>query len=68
MVMRWNKEEEGSSCCVVDGVVIVVVDGVNGVVVAGIVTALDVLRSCGCAGFGLLGAGVVECVFPVVDG
>ena len=63
--MRWNEEEEVGRRCVVDGVVVV---GVNGVVVAGIVTALDVLRSCGCAGFGLLGAGVVECVFPVVDG
>jgi len=36
MVMRWNKEEEGSRRCVVDGVVIVVVDGVDGVVVFGV--------------------------------
>ena len=29
MVMRWNKEEEGSRRCVVDGVVIVGVDGID---------------------------------------
>ena len=29
MVMRWNEEEEGSRRCVVDGVVIVGVDGVD---------------------------------------
>jgi hypothetical protein len=36
MVMRWNEEEEGSRRCVVDGVVIVGVDGVDGVVVLGV--------------------------------
>ncbi len=29
MVMRWNKEEEGSRRCVVNGVVIVGIDGVD---------------------------------------
>ena len=34
--MRWNEEEEVSRRCVVDGVVIVSVDGVDGVVVVGV--------------------------------
>ena len=35
--MRWNEEEEvGRRRCVVDGVVIVGVDGVDGVVVVGV--------------------------------
>ena len=65
MVMRWNEEERVGRLCIVDGVVVV---GVNGVVVVSVVTELDVLRSCNCAGFGFLGDGVVECAFPVVDG
>ena len=52
MVMRWNKEEEGSRRCVVDGVVIVVVDGVDGVVVFGVfvlglLAVASLSRSCG---------------------
>ena len=53
MVMRWNEEEEVGRLCVVDGVVVVSVDGV---VVVSVVAELDVLRSCSCAGFGLLDA------------
>ena len=34
--MRWNEEEEVGRRCVVDGVVIVGVDGVDGVVVVGV--------------------------------
>ena len=52
MVMRWNEEEEVSSRCVVDGVVIVGVDGVGGVVVVGVcvlglLTIASLIRSCG---------------------
>ena len=52
MVMRWNEEEEGSRRCVVDGVVIVVVDGVDGVVVFGVfvlglLAVASLSRSCG---------------------
>ena len=36
MVMRWNEEEEVGRRCVVDGVVIVGVDGVDGIVVVGV--------------------------------
>jgi len=34
--MRWNEEEEVGRCCVVDGVVVVGVDGVDGVVLVGV--------------------------------
>ena len=52
MVMRWNEEEEGSRRCVVDGVVIVGVDGVDGVVVFGVfvlglLAVASLSRSCG---------------------
>ncbi len=52
MVMRWNEEEEVSSRCVVDGVVIVCVDGVDGVVVFGVfvlglLAVASLSRSCG---------------------
>ena len=52
MVMRWNKEEEGNSRCVVDGVVIVGVGGVDGVVVFGVfvlglLAVASLNRSCG---------------------
>jgi hypothetical protein len=49
--MRWNEEEEVGSRCVVDGVVIVSVDGVNGVVIVsvfvlGLLAVASLSRSC----------------------
>ena len=44
--MRWNEEEEVGRRCVVDGVVIVGVDGVDGVVVVGdSVSMVSMLKS-----------------------
>ena len=50
--MKWNEEEEVGRRCVVDGVVIVGVDGVGGVVVVGVcvlglLTIASLIRSCG---------------------
>ncbi len=49
--MRWNEEEEVGRRCVVDGVVIVGVDGVDGVVVGvfvlGLLANASLIRSCG---------------------
>ena len=50
--MRWNEEEEVGPRCVVDGVVIVCVDGVDGAVVVGVfvlglLAIASLIRSCG---------------------
>ena len=50
--MRWNEEEEVGRRCVVDGVVIVGVDGVDGIVVVGVfvlglLAVASLIRSCG---------------------
>jgi|LauGreDrversion2_3_1035106.scaffolds.fasta_scaffold1665235_1 hypothetical protein len=50
--MRWNEEEKVGCRCVVDGVVVVGVDGVDGVVVIGVfvlglLAVSSLIRSCG---------------------
>ena len=70
MVMRWNEGEEGSSSCVVDGVVIVCVDGVDGVVVfsvfvLGLLAHGSLVRSCGLGVLAVMVTEVSCSVFPM---